>query len=293
MKDELLIRFIDGKTTPEETEMVLKELSQDGSAAKEWMQMAQGARLAGKKPLKHIDAYEFVEKTLASKKVVGPRGRKVVRLPWIIGGIAAAAASVAIIVSVFTGQGQEEMPQNVMADVTDSVKVGQPSEVDAVVQDLDEKTIARESIADAGVVKEKPKEEVQEKPVAESVEDTEVMAGSRIAKDETTSTASKADVYAFEMIRPSKSPYKVRVKNPEKEFVFEWSVEEPVLVRLEIYDASGNLMIKEKIDSSNRYGIVASELLDKGELSWFVTAIHTDGSKHKKSGVIELVGANE
>lgn len=56
MKDDLLIRFIDGKTTPEEIEAVLEVLSRDGDAAKEWLYMVQGARLAGTKPIQEVDS---------------------------------------------------------------------------------------------------------------------------------------------------------------------------------------------------------------------------------------------
>ena len=67
MKDDLLIRFIDGNTTPEETQAVINELSQDGDAAKEWLQMIQGARLAETKPAQKISSDEFVARTLASR----------------------------------------------------------------------------------------------------------------------------------------------------------------------------------------------------------------------------------
>ena len=107
MKDELLMKYIDGTATPEEVAVVEKELSGDNDTAKEWMQIVRASSLAGHAPAQAVsekDASDFVSKTLlragrrASKK-------KILWAPWVFGGVAVAAAVVVIVMISFGGAG--------------------------------------------------------------------------------------------------------------------------------------------------------------------------------------------
>ncbi len=288
MKDDLLIRFIDGKTTPEETEAVINELSQDGEAAKEWIQMVQGARLADTKPAQNISSEEFVARTLASRTERQTERRKIVRLPWIIGSVTAVAASVAIIATVFNNGGIDENPGQIMAEVVDSTE-------NAVVEDT--VVVADEVIDIKDVVRESMAETIVEKPSSGIVSETEgqieELVGIKIEHDSNAATASAAEAPYFEMIKPAKTPYKVKVNNPDKDFVFEWDTAEASSVRLQILDKDGNVLIDMEALEDGRCGITAVELVDKGVLDWTIEAIFFDGSKVRKSGKIELVSASK
>lgn len=293
MKDDLLIRFIDGRTTPEETELVLKELSQDGEAAKEWMQMVQGARLAGTKPLQEIDSEDFIAKTLARKSAQAEKPRKVVRLPWILSGITAVAASVAIIATVMIKPSGPDVQDNMIAETVDSTEVLTTEDTLITEKVPDIKDAARESIADAAVSSppETPENKVAEDKPAE---DTPVeLTGRKILQESKASTASSSSAPSFEMVKPAKTPYRVKVKDPSKEFVFEWKMTDAYSVRLSIADSNGNVMIDNQWISENRFGVVASDLADKGELDWTVEVTFNDGSMQRKTGKIELVTITE
>lgn len=284
MKDDLLIRFIDGKTTPEETEAVLKELSQDGEAAKEWMQMAQGARLADTKPAQEISSDEFIAKTLAGQNGHSVKQGKVVRLPWIIGAITAVAASVAIVATVFNNGSTDENPGNIMAEAVDStdnaVKEDTTTAIGADVVSI--KDIAHESVA----------ETIVEDPVSQMEDRVLELSDPKAVKGGKDVTASDAEIPHFEMIKPAKTPYKVIVKNIDKDFVFEWDVTGASSVKLIISDKDGNVIADMEAVEEGRCGITAVELVDKGVLNWTVEVIFNDGSKVRKSGKIELVSAN-
>lgn len=286
MKDELLIKFIDGKTTPEETEFVLNELSRDDAAAKEWLQMVQAARLVDTEPLKKISSDDFIAKTLAEKK----KPAKVVKLPWIIGTIVSIAASLAIVALVFYGKDDSKQYEDVLAEqVAPVTPEEQQSELDAVeeIQVTQPQTQPE--------VKQDVKTESS--PKAESVkeETVEELVGAKIQKDDNVSTAAVASVENsfFEMLKPLKSPYRIQVKNPEKEFVFEWKMGDVRSVRLSISDRNGNLILDKSLSSENSYGIVASELTDKGELDWCVAVTFNNGATAEKSGKIELCTVKE
>lgn len=299
MKDELLIRFIDGNTTPEETELVLKELSQDGSAAKEWLQMVQGARLADTDPIINVDSDDFVAKTLAEKSSAQPECRKTVRLPWLISGITTVAASVAIIATVMVNNMNPEMQQDFMAEVTDTTVVVPEADSTVLEDAVDIKEVSHQAVAD--VVEPRDEEQLKSPVGAEdqsagqqqAEEPPLELSGRKMIQDSKTSTASQNEVASFEMVRPAKSPYRVRVKNPENEFVFEWKMSDASNVRLSIADKNGKVIIDNEWILETRYGIVASDLVDRGELDWTVEVTFNDGSMQRKTGKIELVTIKE
>lgn len=299
MNDDLLIRFIDGKTTPEETEFVLNELSRDGDAAKEWMQMVQGSRLADTDPIVHIEPGDFIARTLEKGSSVQSRGRKVVRLPWIISGITAVAASIAVIVTVMVNYDKNDLQQDFVAEVPDTT-VAIP-EADSIAKEgtVDIKNISDQAIAEVTepineepkLVEPKAEEQVEEQtqPQEQSME----LIGNKMIQDTHTASVSESKTSSFEIIKPAKSPYRVRVQNPEKEFVFEWKMSDVANIRLSIADKNGRVIIDNEWIVENRYGIVASDLVDRGELDWTVEVTFNDGSMQRKSGKIELVTIKE
>lgn len=280
MKDDLLIRFIDGKTTPEEAELVLEELSRDGEATKEWMQMVEGARLADTIPMVNIDPDDFISRTLAKTTVVRPERRKLVRLPWIISGITAVAASVAVVVTVVINNANVDIPYGLSAEMSDTAAV--ISNVDSTImeKELDIKKLTHPAVADR-INTQKPQEQLEE------------FVGHKILQDDKTATASQTEVSLFEIVRPAKSPYRVRVKNLEKEFVFEWNMSNVSDVRFSITDKDGKIIIGKECIVENSYGVVASYLVDRGELDWTVEVTFNDGLQHRKTGKIELVSIKE
>lgn len=269
MKDDLLIRFIDGKTTPEETEAVLEVLSRDGDAAKEWLYMVQGARLAGTKPIQEVDLPAgFISGILAKSQLEQKQSSKVVRLPWILSGIAAVAASVAIIVTVTRN--------------TDNVVIE-----GLVAETMNESAVPTDTI----LTVENPEVEVVEiKAVDNKKAEGKILdlTGSKMIEDNRASTAGQFEAASFEMLKPSKSPYRVRVRNPKKEFVFEWKMNGVSSVSVQINDKDGNKVIDSGLLQDCRFPVVASMLVDKGELDWTVKISFMDGSSETKTGKLEF-----
>lgn len=299
MNDDLLIKFIDGKTTPDETELVLKELSQDGEAAKELMQMVQGARLADADPIVHIEPGDFIARTLEKGSSVQPRGRKVVRLPWIISGITAVAASVAVIVTVMVSYDTNDITQDFMAAVPDTTAV--IPEADSIAEEgtVNIKDISHQAIAEVTESIEEETKLVETKAEEQVGEQTQLqeqsveLIGNKMIQETHTASVSESKTSSFEIIKPAKSPYRVRVQNPEKEFVFEWKISNASNVRVLITDNEKKTIIEKDMIIGSSYGIVASYLVDKGELDWTVEVTFDDGAKQTKAGKIELVSVKQ
>ena len=74
MNDDLLIKFISGKTTHQETEIVAAYLSEHPQEAQEWLQMEQAARMADKKPAVGLPQAE-AQASVAKEQGCGRRGQ--------------------------------------------------------------------------------------------------------------------------------------------------------------------------------------------------------------------------
>ncbi len=284
MNDELLMKFIDGTATQEEAETVIEELSIDGGAAREWMQIVQAARLADTAPNVEVpenEALEYVSDMLKSHK---PTGRKTVRLPWIIGSLAAAAALALTVIMPYIG-GAPEGNGDIVAQVPqDTASVYEPADTCAPFAHEPQKL---EYIAEVVEKEETEQTEIKEDgaPVV-SVQrhDTQQL--------ENISTAGGESVNAFKVVKPARTPYRVRVRNLEKDFVFEWEGSGLKSVELLVKDLDGGVMAERTMAGSQfRCPVPARDMADRGELLWILNAEYDNGTVSTEMGTIEFVTA--
>ena len=294
MQDELLIKFIDGKCSPEETEEVIRELSQEGGESQEWLQMQAASSLVGTKPFETVrtaDARRFVSETIARDQIVSPR-RKALRWTGFATGFCAMAAAVALIFTVGrTGNGP-----------------GLPETGDSLAYMDDSLVFAPGQPEQEPSAKEIGETETREKemPRPDSAKDEQERTGTSelvpqpatsIAYDRNAAHGEAADTTAnqrtLKMIRPSKSPYRVKVMDLSKEFVFEWEAPEAVKASLVIKDGEGMTLVDESIEELEENRIPASvmSLTDRGELTWTLTLEYPDGGTISRTGRIELKSA--
>ncbi len=282
MNDELLMKFIDGTATQEEAETVIEELSRDGEAAREWMQIVRAARLADAVPNVEIPENEALEYVSDKLKTHKPAGRKTVRLPWVIGSLAAAAALALTVIMPYVG-GSPEGNGDIVAQIPqDTVLVYEPADTCAPSAPVVQK---HEYIAEV-VEKEDAEQEVVKK------EEAPVVAVQRhdTQQLENISTAGGESMTAFKVVKPARTPYRVRVRNLEKDFVFEWEGSGLKSVELLVKDLDGGV-VAERImaGSQSRCPVPARDMADRGELLWILKAEYDNGAVSTEMGTIEFV----
>lgn len=292
MKDELLMKYIDGTATPEEIAAVEKELSGDNDTAKEWMQIIRASSLAGHAPAEIVsekDASDFVSKTLLRTGRM-PAKKKLLWAPWVFGGVAVAAAIVVIVMISYGGGGASfESPSGDL-----KLHAG------VVEDDSLETIIAKDTLDKAPVTPDMIR---QKEYLAETEPDMSVTLQRNVVEDVSTAgpleddkNESEIEIVepVFNVLRPSKTPYRVEVRNLHKSYVFEWESVAVSLVSLVIYDESGEKLLERTISSGvNICEVPAYVLTDRGKLTWIMTAEAVDGSKLTKTGVIEFINANK
>lgn len=284
MNDDLLIKFISGKTTHQETEIVAAYLSEHPQEAQEWLQMEQAARMADKKPavgIPQAEAQASVAKVLGSVHTTPGTKNRVVRMTWIFGGVAAVAASVVLALMLIIPADAPSAP-SATASVSESVI---PSTSSSVIPSEVEESLLAEANAPAAPVIE---------PVAPSTSATTPENPSLTVSKIEKSTASASTVQtSFNITRPAKTPYRVLVKNPEKDFVFEWEGQGIATVSILIKNSQDGVIYENIVqDAASGCPVKSGLLMDKGELTWILTACFADGSAETKTGIIQLAGSN-
>lgn len=284
MNDDLLIKFISGKTTHQETEIVAAYLSEHPQEAQEWLQMEQAARMADKKPavgIPQAEAQASVAKVLGSVHTTPGTKNRVVRMTWIFGGVAAVAASVVLALMLII-PADAPSASSATASVSESVI---PSTSSSVIPNEVEESLLAEANAPAAPVIE---------PVAPSTSASTPENPSLTVSKIEKSTASASTVQtSFNITRPAKTPYRVLVKNPEKDFVFEWEGQGIATVSILIKNSQDGVIYENIVqDAASGCPVKSGLLMDKGELTWILTACFADGSAETKTGIIQLAGSN-
>jgi len=300
MQDELLIRFIDGTCTKEESEKVIEELSNDGNEATEWLQMLAAARLAGSKPVRSVlvaEAKRFVSETMERKIKKRAGYRRIIRLTSVATGLCAVAASIVIAVVVRTGNdgnNPESMNMNgLLASSRDSVIYAKPEAGEDRAGTREDKTGLEETKETINPEKpRKTQEYVDQESVPQSV--VSITYDSHSSKDSVDGSQTKPGTLdaerKLEMIRPSKSPYRVKVENLSKDFVFEWRCDGGASARLVVIDRGKTVLVDKTAENPDqcRISIPITSITDKGELVWTLEIMFLDGSKASRTGRILL-----
>ncbi|MGN1234298.1 MAG: hypothetical protein ACI4UJ_12755 [Candidatus Cryptobacteroides sp.] len=293
MQDDLLIKFIDGNCNPEEDETIIRELSREGEDSREWIQMQTASSLAGAKPFETVraeDALCFVSGVIERDKSISAR-RRLLRWTGFAAGLCAAAASVAIILTVGRrgdGPGLPE-PGDKLAFVEDSLDIASNP------------TMPEKSGGESRETRTTPPENILDEP--ESSVASVPQAVPSVNYDRNASKSEVSDSVAVQpaeertlrMVRPSKSPYRVKVLNLSKDFVFEWEAAGAVNASLVVKDWEGMILIEEKIENlaENRIPVSLESLTDKGELIWTLALDYPDGGTVSRTGRLELKSALE
>ena len=95
------------------------------------------------------------------------------------------------------------------------------------------------------------------------------------------------------MTRPSKSPYKVKVKDLSKDFVFEWDAPGALRAALVVKDRDGMTLVDRKIEelTETRIPVSVMSMTDRGELFWRLVLEYPDGGTLSRTGRLELKSA--
>jgi len=289
ISDELLAKFLDGKTNAFETERVLDYLNENQENLDDFINIRSAIQMETEYPME-IDLAErmdVVKQHIASSTFNKKTKTKRIYLTSIL----AAAAMITGVVCLFPFIGDEEKPlpsfvneQNGrMADSTDAPITPQGIYYDEMA----------DNNADNEPENENKPIEIQ--PVVPK-EESPVME----AKTQYKNTASQTEANFFEVTRPSKKPdgvpYMIGVSDailrekPETTFDFQWNTNAEK-VEATVKDKNGNILITKDITQGD-FKLKYADYFQYQDIFWEIKATFYDGETEVERGFLQLLPRN-
>lgn len=275
ISDELLARFLDHKTTEEETELVLSYLNEEKDHLEEFLSIRKASLLAGKTASQTIDIKDsaaFIKNnTHSSKKSTN---NKRVAL-WI-----SVAASIIVIISVsyFIVYHKPHSNPMELAQTTsqDSLKLKNEEEISNSVPIKNEDPIINTD---------------KKQPIDPDLNKSESDNGIPVQIKTQHNATSQSVENSLSIIKPAKSPYTILCKNMEKELFFQWQNTTAKSVTFRLFNSKNEVIITKSDPTMRSFALLFKELKKEKKIFWEVKVVFEDGTSDMKTGRIEITYA--
>lgn len=281
ISDEMLSKFMEGRTDEVEEARLLQAMEEDGFTAEDLAAIAEAAKLADAAPNQapNLDlAKRQIAESLRNEdkvKTIPTFKSPKARVMW------AMAASVAIILAValfflfrpdsneqnFAQQDESRVETEVKtekqeSETTDKTGLTDKNRKDNISSNTDTEVVQPEQ------------EEVQSTPI------TPQKLEKNYAKTQIANSLT--------VTKPNKDNYRVLCKNLEKTLIFEWSVTNVQKLHFTVTDAQGKVLAELTDKTTTHYALVYNKIYPERQLKWKVEAVFEDGTSESKSGQIQI-----
>jgi len=277
ISEQLLAKFLDGKTDAMETEHVLAYLNKNNENLEDFMNI-RSATLIDSEPPIEIDLTERLD---VVKQHITSSNKKTNKNRFYLITSVAAAAMVAGIVFLFIFIGSKK--DNYLA--TDP-KIDK-EEIQDVSQDtIDERIVPIHPNHDKKELANHEPREKNEPIVTHTPEDNEEETEIQVQVQH-RNTAKKSEANLFEMIKPTKPLHAILCKNLDKTFDFQWDTNaEKIEVTLK--DRTDKILLTQEV-TQNVLSIKYADYIKYKNIHWELKATFKDGKTEEKNGVLQLL----
>lgn len=283
ISDELLSKFLEGRTDGAEDVRLLQELDAEDISLEDLAAIAEAAKLVNVEPQKTPDlikAEDQVKAVLDSSAretmpYVTDRRRSRQRIVW------ATAASVAVVLAValFFLFRPDSNDNNLAQQEKERV------ETESKTQEQNQETTVKTEQTDKTRQNDMPSkndaEGVQPEPTnAQPEECTTQMMEKQYAQ--------KAQASSLTVVKPNKDNYRVLCKNLEKTLDFEWSATNVQTLHFEVKDPKGKTVAETRDVSTRHYELKYQDIQPEKKLTWALEVVFKDGTQEKRTGQIQI-----
>ena len=283
ISDELWLKFLEGRTSEEETERITRLLAEDDELLAEFMAVREAAQLEDKEPCQSPDfdlAKKQISQTLdtqnseAEKVVTLPRHSNVRKYLAM-----AAAAALLVGVALFLLFRPDHHDNNLAQQEKQRV------ETETKAQSQSPET----------TVKTEPTDKSRKNDIP-SKKDTEGVKEESTGSSQETYTAQKLEKnYAttleanhLTMAKPGKDNYRVLCKNLEKTLNFEWVAENVQTLHFVVTDSKGKNVAGVSDKTVNQYALKYKDVYPEKQLRWTLSVVFEDGTQETRTGRISI-----
>lgn len=281
ISDELLSKFMEGKTNEEENSLIFQSMNEDVALLEEMSAIGEAARLVDTQPVENpnlkkaeeqINAVLGDETNTKEVTVIPNLLKSRLRIVW------AAAASVALVVAValFILLKPVSHEQHFAKNNEDSTVVVTPEQT---TESMMAQTTNKQKVA---VSEEQPVENNVDIEVAPAQE--KVYSAQKLEKQ----YASTQIAHDLTVVRPNKSNYSVLCKNLEKTLYFEWETDNVQSLHLTVKNAQGQTVAEQSDKTAKQYLLKYKDVYPNQKLYWSLTVKFADGTQQVRSGQIQI-----
>lgn len=274
ISDELLSRFLEGKTDGEVESEILRQITEDPDLFEEMAVVAEAAKLVDAEPINEPDLDNAEERV---KKALAPAIHHLrPRFYWMAAASVTAILAVSLLWLLRPSDSNPYVADN-RSDKTTELSGQKHAENRTCEPD--------KGVREAGQPAEQPGTGAFEGKdnSSEAVEHPEEYT----AKVETANYASHA-VHRLVVRKPAKSPYMVLCKNLERSFAFEWDADSVQSVRLTVTNSNGGTVADITEKDKGSYSLKYQEFYPERQLFWKLQVVFTDGVQEIRSGQIHI-----
>lgn len=281
ISDEMLSKFMEGRTDEVEEARLLQAMEEDGFTAEDLAAIAEAAKLADAAPNQapNLDlAKRQIAESLRNEdkvKTIPTFKSPKTRVMWAMAASVAIILAVALFILFRPDSNEQNFAQQDESRVETEVKTEKQESETTDKTGLTDKN-RKDNISsntDTEVVQPE-QEEVQSTPI------TPQKLEKNYAKTQIANSLT--------VTKPNKDNYRVLCKNLEKTLIFEWSVTNVQKLHFTVTDAQGKVLAELTDKTTTHYALVYNKIYPERQLKWKVEAVFEDGTSESKSGQIQI-----
>lgn len=270
VSDELLAKFLDNKTSEEETEIVLKYINENIEHLDEFLTIRKASMLVDHKPCNVIENNPISDNNNYNSKQLILNKKKLSL--WI-----SVAASVLFIITISIFfvlkkpiSESTEMAHNSKQDSTKNEKEqvqpidSQKDNKNNSIDEAEQKSIEHQNSSNKGNDEVPVQIKNQNYANQQSVENKLLM------------------------IKPGKSPYSILCKNIEKQLNFEWEISNAKEIKITLLNSTRKEIVSHSDPNMKYYLIPLKNLNNEKTIIWELKVVFEDNTTQIKSGVIHI-----
>lgn len=277
ISDEMLSKFMEGRTDEVEEARLLQTVEDDGLSAEDLAAIAEAAKLADTAP-KQAPNLDMAKKQIAESlrnedkvKTISTLKRSKSRMIWAL----AASAAIVIAVALFILFRPDDPGQNFAQTGTDSTAV-------TTTQPQQEKNLAQTTAPsdNAPAIQQKNSNTSEETVAPEETIHTSQVMEKQYAKTQIANN--------LKVIKPNKDNYRILCKNLEKSLNFEWTATNVQNLHFTVSNAQGKVLAELSDKSATRYALTYNKIYPERQLNWTLKIVFEDGTSESRTGKVNI-----
>ena len=283
ISDEMLARFLEGRTDADENARLLQAMEAEGVTAEDLVAIVEAAKQADAKPLETPNlakAEEQIQSVLndgdqTAQTVFMDRRRSRMRVVWTIAASAAIVLAVALFVLFRPERSDQNFAQQENRRVETEVKTenqGSETTDKTELTNNDRKNKMSSNTNTKG---------------AHSEQNDAQPALINPQKFEKNYTETKI-ANTLTVTKPSKNDYRVLCKNLEKSLQFEWTATNVQKLHFKVTNAQGKVLAELTDKTVTHYTLSYSKIYPERQLEWKLEVVYEDGASEAQSGHVNI-----